>query len=83
MLAPQVQAGSGRDSLPHKAFQDPASPSILAFAAAPPVRSSELLGGFQLSLQHLPLADQEPGFHFTFAFDLNLSPRLAIEVLPQ
>jgi len=36
---------SGRGSLPHKAFQEPASPLSLASAAASPVRSSEGLGG--------------------------------------
>jgi len=36
---------SGRRSLPHMLFQVPASRLSLAFAAASPVRSSELFGG--------------------------------------
>ena len=36
---------SGRGSLPHKAFQEPASPLSLASAAASPVRVSPFFGG--------------------------------------
>ena len=36
---------SGRGSLPHKAFQEPASPLSLASAAASPVRLSPFFGG--------------------------------------
>ncbi len=72
---------SGRGSLPHRTFQEPASPLFLASAAASPVRSSELLGdlavqsqeiGNTLFSRHILTPDANP--HFPIILPLQSQP---------